>query len=166
MKKEELLKEIYDNVNYWLGYAEAKNAGLLAFNIAGLAVLFSLENIGGLVYILSVFLFGSIFFVFLALWSRFAATWKNETNKSANDNLLFYLDIAKYSDDEFVVQFYKNYFQENLDNVEAVPMYIRNISSEIVINARIASRKFELFNIALKIDVLALAIAIIMTVIA
>lgn len=35
------LKYIFENVNHWLGVAEAKNVGLLAFNIAFIAALLS-----------------------------------------------------------------------------------------------------------------------------
>ena len=34
----EMLETIFSNVNSWLNFAEAKNAALMAFNIAMLAV--------------------------------------------------------------------------------------------------------------------------------
>ena len=43
----EMLETIFSNVNSWLNFAEAKNAALMAFNIAMLAVTWgSTENAG------------------------------------------------------------------------------------------------------------------------
>lgn len=160
-EKKELLKEIFDNVNYWLAFAEAKNAGLLAFNIATLALLFSMEKINTVGYILSVIILISTFFVFLALWSRFAAIWENKDEPEEKDNLLYYRDIAKYSEEKFLLKFHENYFNESLTNIDSVDPYIRNIASEIRTNAKITSRKFDLFNTALIVDIFALIVAVV-----
>lgn len=37
----ELLQQIFENINMWLHFAEAKNAAIIAFNIALLAALIS-----------------------------------------------------------------------------------------------------------------------------
>lgn len=39
-----LLKEIFNNVNSWLTHAEAKNGAIIAFNIACLSFLWSMEG--------------------------------------------------------------------------------------------------------------------------
>lgn len=158
--KEELLKEIFDNVNYWLAFAEAKNAGLLAVNIAVLALVFSVDKINMWGYVLVVIILFSTFFLFLALWSRFAAKWKNKDVPNDDDNLLYYRDITKYTEEDFLLKIHTVYFNESIENSDSVSLYIKNMTSEICINAKIATRKFELFNKALKIDIIALLIAI------
>ncbi len=157
-EKKELIKEIFDGVNYWLAFAEAKNAGLLAFNIAALAVLFSYDSIGALSYIAAGMIVCSTFCVFLALWSRFSAKWKWRVELKECDNLMYYRDISKYSESEFAIKLYKNYFQEDITNMDNIPIYLKNMISEININAKIATRKFDLFNYGIFIDVLSLVV--------
>lgn len=53
---QNLLKEIFSNVNNWLAFAEGKNAALVAFNIACLSIIWDIEkNIGGEVMIYIVY---------------------------------------------------------------------------------------------------------------
>lgn len=40
----EMLETIFSNVNSWLNFAEAKNAALMAFNIAMLAVTWGVQR--------------------------------------------------------------------------------------------------------------------------
>ena len=163
---KELLKEIFDNVNYWLAFAEAKNAGLLAFNIAALAIVFSREEISVFGYIFVIIIMLSTLCAFLALWSRFDIIWKNKDTPNEEDNLLFYRDIAKYSEQEFILSIYKKYLGMNIDNNDGIRIYIKHMASEICINAKIACKKYNAFNTALLLDILALVVVIILTIVA
>lgn len=42
---QDLLKNIFDNVNNWLTHAETKNAAIVAFNVACLSFVGSMKNI-------------------------------------------------------------------------------------------------------------------------
>lgn len=165
-KKKELLKETFENINYWLAFGEAKNAGLLAFNIAALAVLFSLDNFNLLIYITGALVVISTSISLLALWSRIAVKWENKNLQENADNLLFFEDISKYSESDFIVKFYKNYFQEDIKDIDNIPLYNKNILEEIYINAKIATIKFKLFNIGVVVDLLAIFIVFAMIIIA
>ena len=42
---QEQLKEIFDNVNNWVTFAEAKNAAIIAFNVACISCIWDIEGI-------------------------------------------------------------------------------------------------------------------------
>ena len=48
---DELLEKNFSNVNSWLNFAEAKNAANIAFVVACIAAIFSLEDMNVLLYI-------------------------------------------------------------------------------------------------------------------
>ena len=55
----EMLETIFSNVNSWLNFAEAKNAANIAFVIACIAAIFSLQNMNIILYIVCIFLIAS-----------------------------------------------------------------------------------------------------------
>lgn len=164
--EKELLKEIFENVNYWIAFGEAKNAGLLAFDIAVLAIIFSGEEINIWGYILAIFIMISILCVFLAMWSRFDVIWENKGVPNLEDNLLYYRDIAKYSEQEYIISIYKKYLNRNIENVDDVGLYIKHLASEICINAKIACKKYNAFNMAVALDGIAIIVMLVLTIIA
>lgn len=164
--KKELLREIFANVNYWISYGEAKNAGLLAFNMALMAAIFSLNKIN----IFTCFVAGmSVISMIIALVSILPKIGEiNKENKpvKVTDNLLFYQDIAKYSEDEFLKIIYETYFNEVLNDISHAPHYECDIAKEICINARIAARKYRLFKVGAWVDICALLAIAVMCLIA
>ena len=56
---DELLEKNFSNVNSWLNFAEAKNAANIAFVIACIAAIFSLQNMNIILYIVCIFLIAS-----------------------------------------------------------------------------------------------------------
>lgn len=89
----EMLETIFSNVNSWLNFAEAKNAALMAFNIAMLAVTWgSTENAGKNILFYGVNL-AIVISTIIALKSfkPDKGKCKEETGViKENDNLLFY----------------------------------------------------------------------------
>ena len=53
---DELLEKNFSNVNSWLNFAEAKNAANIAFVVACIAAIFSLEDKNVLLYIICIIL--------------------------------------------------------------------------------------------------------------
>lgn len=103
----EMLETIFSNVNSWLNFAEAKNAALMAFNIAMLAVTWgSTENAGKNILFYGVNL-AIVISTIIALKSfkPDKGKCKEETGViKENDNLLFYEDIAKYSKESYLMK--------------------------------------------------------------
>lgn len=155
-EKNETVKYIFDNVNYWLAFAEAKNAGLLAANMAALAVLLQIEERSISIYIIICLVLISTFIVFLSLWSKMFIQGRIGENCNENDNMLFYKDIAKYSAEEYCKKVYYNYFNENLEDTNTIPRNIKDMIFEININSKIATRKFILFNLAIRCNLVSL----------
>ena len=108
----EMLESIFSNVNSWLNFAEAKNAALMAFNIAMLAVTWgSTENAGKNILFYGVNL-AIVISTIIALKSfkPDKGKCKEETGViKENDNLLFYEDIAKYSKESYLIALQKKY---------------------------------------------------------
>ena len=53
-KLDELLNQIFSNINSWLNFAEAKNAANIALVIACLTAIFSLNSMNVLLYFISI----------------------------------------------------------------------------------------------------------------
>lgn len=151
----ELLKNIFSNLNNWLTFAEAKNAAIIAFNIACLSFLFSIEWIAEIkifVYIVSV---GIIISIIMAL-NTFIPKMGKEIDSynyfSETDNLLFYRDIAKYDVDNYLKLVFKKYRDIDVSDND-IHKIEKDLAREIIYNAKVATRKYELFNKAINVDI-------------
>ena len=154
----EILKEVLFHCIDMQRLAETKNAGLLAFNGA---IILSVSR-----YMLdtnlSVFLrayFGFITFccvisIFLNI-AAISARIKNkklEPTLHKSENLLFFAEIANFLPEIYLDRINTEYFE----NREKITPYYLDLAKQIVINARIALRKFELFNCAFKWSICAI----------
>lgn len=143
MSLESRLAKILDNVNYWLNYAELKNGGILACNLALFAISASLLNsvtneaMGGkIVYLLFVFANGVSMAIILASFIPVNAA-HSIPKKTPNPNLAFYRDIACYcSGNAYIGDLMGS------SEYEASPTEL-HFATEAVINSRIAVRKFK-----------------------
>jgi len=164
----ELLDRIFANVNNWLTFAEAKNGALIALNIGMIAAIIGSLDFWGetiLTYIVIICIMAS---TVVSLFSFIPQTGKDRqvlVVHKAEDNLLFYQDIAKYSASEYLCALYKKYYnmevqKENLDKLEL------DYSREITYNAFITDNKNIKFRKALEIDLLTFLIIGLMLVIA
>lgn len=140
MIDEEFLKYTLGNVNDWLKWAEAKISALFAVDIAIIVAVLSLLNgemfqgIATVKYAPIVISFICLFMsTGICLWSF----WPKFDKISENKNLLFFADIAKFSDG-FT---YLNYLNDKKDFL--LQMYC----DEIVVNSTISKKKYTKFKI-------------------
>lgn len=159
---KEDLKYIFANINEWLKFAEAKNAGILAINAASIIGILQ-ANITfntGLTWcdksgfftglLIAIFALSSaicMYSIVPTLSRKFPLYNKLSTNEYQTQkntlNHLFFGDIAKLTNLQFVDLFItKNNISSALNEAEL------DIAAQIVINAEIALQKFKLFNFA------------------
>ncbi|MDT5267964.1 MAG: hypothetical protein QOH49_150 [Acidobacteriota bacterium] len=151
---EERLKGIFANVNEWLKFAEAKNAAIIAADAAAsfgaLTLVLSKDNLPA--FWLYIYLHSFTFFVALsaivALLSVIPKTKvllnKPKEERQANDNLLFYGHIAKYTPEEYLTELRKRYEEHEPKNSGLEFDY----AQQITINSQITLRKYDFFRYA------------------
>lgn len=164
IQKEEIksdLKEMFANVNHWLEFAEAKHAGLIAFNIALFAVFMDWGLFCVWKFLISCTIIVSIVLSLLAFLSGTKiifkiAELKGFGEKKDTDNLLYYGHIVKYQNEEYREAVKKKYF----DNIQMNKIMLDYLD-EIWVNARITLCKYILFVMALLTDIFVLIIFIV-----
>lgn len=160
---DELLEKNFSNVNSWLNFAEAKNAANIAFVVACIAAIFSLEDKNVLLYIICIILIISGICSLVSFLPRLgnklvktiSIIFKNKKRKAKGDNLIFFENIKEYEGDAYINQVCKIYFGENKLNPTK---YQLDLSDEIVYNSDIASRKYKFFKLAAYLDIVAFLI--------
>ena len=157
---DELLEKNFSNVNSWLNFAEAKNAANIAFVIACIAAIFSLQNMNIILYIVCIFLIASGIGSLISFLPRLGNkvnkncfTLFKKKKKANEDNLIFFQNIKEYSGGAYIEQVSKEYFGENKYNPTKYQM---DLSDEIVYNSDIVSRKYKFFKMAVYLDIMAL----------
>lgn len=165
---QELLKEIFSNVNNWLVFAETKNAAIIAFGVAILAAITSADFFKGNAIMFSIFIAGIVLALLIALLSFAPKRGKNkESNRvpTAADNLIFYSDIAKYNKTEYIKALAKQYLKKDIqaDQIEQIEL---DYSEEIVYNSNLANHKYDLFKCSLYIILAMMVVLILMTILA
>ena len=154
------LGEQLKRVNDWLSFAEAKNAGLLAINVALLTIMASLKydySDSNLFYVTVVSkIIGYIAAVIstgIALFSIFPrespSPKKNDTNRELN--LIYFGDIACVADKRAYLALIKErYFSGNSESeASEAEELLLDLAHEIIINSRIAELKCGLFKAAI-----------------
>ena len=155
MKENDLLKFIFENVNYWLEFAEKKNSYLFSvYSINSLAIIIltsiektkMLPKYGVIIFIILyvIALCVSVLSLFpnIKISQKLLTFGKNKKiNKS--DNLLFYGDVSKYSFDEYKKVLIDEYKLEDrelkLDD---------DLLKQIIINSNIAVFKYKCFKLS------------------
>ena len=156
MDKKELrkeLKEIWANVNYWLSFAEAKNAGILAINIACIAAVMTtniFDDCLDLEIILVAGLLIAMLITLVSLTPLIYVVKIRRPEKSDNDNPLFYGDIVKYEYKEYLEYLAKRYGEEEIKWGD----YEEDLAREIVENSKITLLKYRYFKFTARIDML------------
>ncbi len=147
-KKDEFLEKSLDRINHWLQFAETKHGALIAFLIAILAIVCGGDFINNLVLqtIVAIVYLVALIISLLSFYPRYDKDTSRATGKyNDDDNLLFWKDIAKYSEEDFLKKIYKDFFSEDEDSFrKSEKLY----AQEIITNARITSKKYDLFRIA------------------
>lgn len=162
---KEKLKEIFDNTNNWLNFAEAKNGALIAINSTLIIEIFSnlfdqKINVNSCLGISILFSLGLLLISNgIALWSfkpmtdKFVNTGSNDYNDLI---LMFYGDIAKCKNaTQYVLSLYKNYFNDYTKNEKDINKQEIDYAREIIYNSKITVRKYKFFRWALNLTILA-----------
>lgn len=163
----EYLKEQLERTNYWLSFAEAKHAALIAVNIAFFAVCIDVQEWilwgRGLACVLIIL---SSAFSVLSFWPNLAKRFNKykDTAFRIDDNNIFYAENAKkYTTDEFLEQVASKYGFVRDENKRG---YEKDIAFEILENSQIAMGKYAMFKGAIILDLLYFAIMILLIIIA
>lgn len=152
-----LLNEL-DRVDKWLSFGEAKNAALIAFNVAALSVNmdFRCLLLLALVRILMVF---SILISLASFWPNLAKQVdgiqsKPPSNCYETNNYLYFGDIALLNNGNEYLQIIMSRYLTKESNI--INTYYLDLAEEIVINSRIAVKKYKYFKYSLMIDFMAI----------
>lgn len=168
---EERLKYVFGLVNDWLKFAEAKIAAIIAFNGAAvLALIAAIKDIGNpfiSYFIAHLTIPGLLVGLSIAFWgikSNYSKSFVAKLPKPSNDDhILFFGDIAKYGDDEYLKFVYT---RSEIKLPDETPLIELDIVCQTIINSRITLRKYQYANRALKatlITLIASSIAILPT---
>lgn len=179
----EILKAIFENINRWLNFAEAKNGTLIGVN--GLFLFKCIDylinsNKTGLNLSVKIYLgiMASVFLIviLISLNSFFPNTsvCKDKSNILDNDNLdvgktknlIFYENIAEYKGSKlYLLDIYKYYLETNI-KIDELKKIELDYASEILINSQIASYKYKCFKTALGLNFFGIFLFLIFLIIA
>ena len=156
----EKLKDIFQNVNDWLKFAEAKHGALMVLNSGVIFGVLSVRKdyamVPSYVILLTLGCLGlSILFSFISLFPR---TRKKPGNKPKpkSSNLFFNGHLALYD-----VEDLKNDLNTKLNTVHTFNGMEENLIEQIIIASSIASQKYVLFKRALIATVCAFIVPLI-----
>ena len=82
---------------------------------------------------------------------------KDQSGYSDRDNLIFYMDIAKYNKEQYIKAVFKQYAKTDILDAE-VQKIEKDFAEEITYNATVVIRKYKWFNYAIKTEILMLVI--------
>ena len=151
-----------ERTNSWLNFAEAKSAGMIAVNIALIAVVINLFQSAKVLTTITVIVL--IISSMLCLITFFPNLGKNvvideEKSNSKKLNLVFFGDISKMSSaEEYIDNVVNNYYPGDDDFKNDI--LIRDLAEEIVVNSQITVKKYSLFRKAVLADIVAFIFAI------
>lgn len=104
----------------------------------------------------------------MALISFFPKMGKETNNQSGHsdyDNLLFYVDIAKYDKEQYIKAIFKQYAKIDILDAD-IQKIEKDFSEEITYNATLVIRKYKWFNYAIKTEIFVLIILVMIIIIA
>lgn len=144
------IKDIFENVNQWLSFIELKNGALVAFDIAFLVFLEEIKDntlcgkICSLLIVISLIVSLYSYYPNLKNYNQDSSFWGYNTNGT---NLLFFGNLTQLSSIDFLKNIYSNYYnKKQMSNFSQREIHY---AEEIIINAKIASAKANLFKISL-----------------
>ena len=165
-EKISLLQQIFDNVNSWLHFIEAKNAALIAFDIAFVAAIVGIDGnwIKDYIWLVSLIIIGLALSMFFALWSfRPINTKLKATNiEDIEVNLIHYAYISGLEYTDYIKALYELYWNEPEKDINRVPLVEKHYCEEIIANSRIAMRKQKYFTNSFYIDMLIIIIFVLL----
>jgi hypothetical protein len=174
LKHEELLQKLFQNVNDWLKFAEAKNLGLLTLNAAIVfgftQITFSkdsaIETAGFCIFLpLVLFSFLACLLSLFPILAKFekdatAKSWINKVsqwidNERQFENIHYYGYLKNLEENEF-----ESKFLAKTNSTDRFLDYEKELSTQILYNSRITSLKFQLFKIGAFLFLVALTVSV------
>lgn len=161
---KEYFEKQLDRTNTWLSFAEAKNAGLIAANIAILSVIIEFFAEAPVICVISAVL--AIISILHCLLSFSPNLGKPRRRSNTNTvigkrNLVYFGDISRFESlEQYVNKVIEDYFPQL--RPEDVGNQARDLAAEILINSQITVQKYTWFKAALIADCFALAATIIL----
>jgi len=165
MSPEKYFSDQLERTDKWLTFAEAKNAALIALNVAMCGILGKLI---GSEYALAVspcfsklLLVDCTLFVISLLIAVYTflpdlsntSNSREKNNMTQKRNLIFYRDIQWFENPQDYIQYFCKYYNYCEKDI-LKPIFI-DFASEIIINSQITVRKYNFFKKALYVDSLA-----------
>ena len=151
-----------DRTNYWLSFAEAKNGAVIAVNVALMAVLVEIFDKAPVFCVVAMCCF--LVSCGLSLISFIPNTNSRPDVEKSTDydamNLLFYGDIALIGTTSKYIELSINRYFTGVEPMIGDKI-VYDLASNVLINSRIAMKKYGLFKWAVKVDLLAIAFVII-----
>ena len=153
-----------DRTDKWLSFAEAKNAALVALNLAMSGVIVKWIGNPGidsqcvrklLTLDLGVFII-SLLIALFSFSPDFSKTPKinfDSKKKDSNFNLVFYGDIQSFSSAEEYIRCFCSQYKYSLHETMKRPFI--DFANEIIINSQIMVKKYKFFKCALRFDIFA-----------
>lgn len=171
------LEDIFNNVNHWLGFAEAKNGAVAALVLAWLAVIQEYKSDDECIFWVTFILSGISLCIALISFmpntsevisdiSEATITIERIDNENSRDkkNLLFFTNIASYKDGvDYLKEIVSNYL--TLDSIRLKELkYECDLADEIIQNSKICSQKYKFFKWAVCFLVLAVALFVLLNI--
>ena len=150
------IKEIFANVNHWLSFAEAKNGLVVGVNgalLIGLTQVLTSDGFIGFSWPLQYYCYHGIVLsalgavvALVALIPKTSLPWNRATGipNPSSDNLLFFEHIGRYRGEEYLQTLCERLTVDYSQQTPLAKLY----SEQLVVNAKIASRKMRLFRLA------------------
>lgn len=165
---EEHLEKQLERVNSWLSFAEAKNAGLIAVNIAMLTVIIGLFKeiplfcvVAGIITLISCALCLVSFMPNLS--SEVLSRRKQKYDPKKEYNLIYYKDIDEIGNVKTYVELINEKYYEGKANVSNKA---KDFAVEVMVNSQITINKYMWFGYALRVDLLSIACVVILLIVA
>lgn len=151
-----LLQQIFDNVNNWLHFAEAKNGALIAFNIAFMAVIMEsgLKEYSLILYSFIIIGMAASTFAILLSFKPINKELPKTDAENIKVNLLHYAYVASLEKEEYIQALYAGYWNEANKDINSIPQIEKDYCAEIVENARITMKKQKFFGCGFRIVIL------------
>lgn len=153
------LTENLSRINYWLQFAETKNAAVVVFDTAIIVAFYTiLDNmsISFFIVLMTGYMLSLIIaFISFCPFKNYINVNENDGKLFKEDNHIYWGDIAKYSIKNYKKLLYKLHY-----NVGKNDIVINNYISQIIINSRIAKFKYGMFQISLVLTMLSIAISL------
>lgn len=150
-----------DRANYWLAYAEAKNAAIIALNIAIVAAFISASFTYNLYRVAGSLLFIASVVSLISFWPFLASVIIPRRKNKLAENYIYFGDIALVDNKESYIDFIvDSYFSGRQINA-CDRKLVSDFASEIIYNSRLATGKFFFSRVALILDLIALLLVIV-----